>query len=284
MKKWLFLSVAFVGIVFSFQSLRSKSPYQYELAACTMFKNEAPWLKEWLVYHHDVLGIEHFYLYKNDSSDHYTEVLEPFIKQGIVELIEWNSGDLNRCFQPAQTDPPFVAYQLGAFNDCLRNRALGKAKWVAVIDLDEYIVPAKGVASFHALLKRAEKKKRGSVKMFWRVFGTSHVYDLGQEELLTERLTYRNEDEHEWNRLTKSIHRPEAVKFCMVHEAESLQPGYKFQTLSPDKVRIQHYWARTEKFCLDRRGFANLEDLNHKEDTTILQYIPALRSFMKTRE
>jgi hypothetical protein len=55
-----------------------------------MFKDEAPWLKEWISYHHNILGVEHFYLYNNDSSDDYREVLRPWIDQHIVELIDWS--------------------------------------------------------------------------------------------------------------------------------------------------------------------------------------------------
>jgi len=32
------------------------------------------------------VGVEHFYLYNHLSKDEYAEVLEPYIKEGIVEL------------------------------------------------------------------------------------------------------------------------------------------------------------------------------------------------------
>ncbi len=54
------------------------------LAICAIFKNEAPWLKEWITYHHSALGVNTFYLYNNDSTDSFKETLQPFVDQGIV--------------------------------------------------------------------------------------------------------------------------------------------------------------------------------------------------------
>ena len=61
---------------------------KYKLSFCLIFKNEGPFLKEWLDYH-IVVGVDHFYLYNNNSDDNFREVLEPYIKDGIVTLIEW---------------------------------------------------------------------------------------------------------------------------------------------------------------------------------------------------
>lgn len=67
------------------------------LAICAIFKNEAPWLKEWLVYHRTILKVDRFYLYNNQSTDHYKEILQPFIEEGLVELVQWGSGLERSC-------------------------------------------------------------------------------------------------------------------------------------------------------------------------------------------
>lgn len=254
------------------------SPHCYHLAICSIFKNEAPWLKEWLLYHHHVLGVEHFYLYNNESTDHYLEVLEPFIQKGIVELFDWDSKDPKHQAFGAFMDAPWSSAQLGAYNHCLTQKALGKAKWVAMIDIDEFIVPMKGISSFYACLKKAEKKKKGTVSLQWRVFGTSGVQELQEGELLTEKLTFRSSDTHPWNLLVKSIHRPEAIDFCLVHIADKLKPNFGAVTLSADEARIHHYWARTEQFCLEKRNLSKesnpkfFEELNQIEDLSIHEY------------
>jgi hypothetical protein len=261
----------------------SSSPYPHRLAICAIFKNEAPWMEEWLVYHRDVLGVTRFYLYNNDSTDNFREVLEPFIQEGIVELIEWDSSDPNHIVQGAFMDVPWAGAQIGAYNDCLKNRALGQAKWVAMIDIDEFIVPVNGVKAFYKLLNRAEDHKKGTVSMHWRVFGTSEVEDLAEGELLTEKLTWRANDDHPWNILVKSIHRPEAIDFCLIHIAEKLKPNYGAKTFKPEEARIHHYWARTEKFSLGKRSKCTkthpefFEVLNKIEDQTIHQYLPLMK-------
>lgn len=275
-RKFCFLSLLFFSC--------SSSPYSYRLAICAMFKNEAPWLKEWLAYHHKVLGVEHFYLYNNDSTDDYKDILGPFIDEGIVDLIDWSSADPGHALEGPFMDGPWIPMQIGAYNDCLKKRALGKAKWVAMIDIDEFIVPVKGVESFYALLHQAEKNKKGTVALQWRVFGTSGVQNLVEGEFLTEKLTWRSKDDHPWNQLVKSIHRPEAVAFCIVHTADKLNPNFGAKTLKADEARIHHYWARTEEFCSERRKDWKkldprfLEAFHKIEDPTILQYLPVLKS------
>ena len=261
--------------------------YRGKLAVCAIFKNEANWLKEWIVYHHDILGFDHFYLYNNDSTDHYEEVLRPFVEKGIVELIDWNSKDKSHRYPGMENDYPqcpWHEYQLGAYNDCLRNRALGKEKWVAVIDIDEFIVPVRGVRSFYENLKSAEKKRKGTIKFSWRMFGTSHIWDLKPKELMTEMLTLRGEDQNYSHHWGKCMYRPEAVAFCHIHDAK-LKPGFRLRHMRPDEMRIHHYWSRTEKFCQEKRG--NKDPRSEKgepfdcvDDRTIAQYIPALKEAM----
>jgi len=257
----------------------SFEPYLYKLAVCAMFKNEAPWLKEWIAYHHDVLGFEHFYLYNNDSTDNYEEVLKPFIEKGIVELIDWNSQDeAHHVLGRARENPdcPWHECQLGAYNDCLKNRAFGVAKWVAVIDIDEFIVPTNGASSFYANLKRAEKRRKGSIKFSWRMFGTSHIWELKPGELLTEKLILRGEDVNFFHNWGKCMHRPEAVNFCHIHDAGKLKEGWRFRHPKPEDIRIHHYWSRTEKFALEKRKSIG-ESFNSIEDRTMEQYIPKLK-------
>src|SRR5579872_6224210 len=153
----------FIVLLLILCACSSSSPYPHRLAVCAIFKNEAPWMKEWIDYHHDVLGVNRFYLYNNESSDNYMAVLQPFIDDGIVELIDWDSADPSHIVKGAFMDVPWAGEQIGAYNDCLKNRAFGQAQWVAMIDIDEFIVPVNGVKAFYKLLKDAEKHHKGTV-------------------------------------------------------------------------------------------------------------------------
>ncbi len=266
-----------------FALLGCSNSHPHRLAICAMFKNEAPWLKEWIDYHSKVLEVGHFYLYNNESTDDYQAVLQPYIDAGVVELIDWDCATPSHLTQGAFMDAPWSAAQLGAYNDCLKNRALGQATWVAMIDIDEFIVPVHGVQSFYSLLKKAEKRNKGTLKLFWRVFGTSGVESLAEGELLTEKLTHRAPDHHPWNQLVKSLHRPEAVSFCLVHIAEKLNPPFRGKQIPADEARIHHYWTRTENFCTEKRKptpekKAEFAQLNLVEDRAILQYTPQIKN------
>jgi hypothetical protein len=257
------------------------SKQEQRLAICAMFKDEAPWMKEWIDYHHRVLGVCCFYLYNNDSSDQYLSVLQPYISEGLVKLIDWSSSDPTH-EAGTMRDAPWYAAQVGAYNDCLK-QSLGQAEWVAMIDIDEFIVPSRGPSRFYRCLAKAKKQHKGAVCLMWRVFGTSDVHDLAPGEFLIEKLTWRSRDDHPWNVRFKSIYQPAAVAFCRIHDAEKMNPGFGSITIKPEEVCINHYWARTNRFCLQKRNTSSQKepkffaDLHQIEDKTIHQYLPALK-------
>jgi hypothetical protein len=97
------------------------SPQAHYLAVVAIFRDEAPFLEEWLTFHRGV-GVDHFYLYNNFGVDDFREVLAPWIARGEVTLKDW----------PVQTG------QLAAYRDCIRDHALD-ARWMAFIDIDEFL-------------------------------------------------------------------------------------------------------------------------------------------------
>ena len=53
------------------------------LSVCAIYKNEARYLAEWLEFHL-LAGVEHFFLYDNNSTDDHREVLAPYLRAGVV--------------------------------------------------------------------------------------------------------------------------------------------------------------------------------------------------------
>ena len=257
MKKEWFIPLFCIILLFSCGW--TKTP-KYHLTICTMFKNEAPFLKEWIDFHHRAIGVSHFYLYNNDSTDHFREVLAPYIDQGLVELIEWETSDDHAIF--GIDDETFVPYQIGAFRDCLKNRAYEEAEWVAIIDVDEYIVPGISAASFHNLLDKSKRAGIGSLKIRWKTFGTSNIKKLDPRKRLVEQLVCRAPDDYlrdvYW---VKSIHQPKATaSYCVVHETIGVEKGYWIHILPSKTCRIHHYWSRTEEQCNEKRHFNTPEE------------------------
>jgi hypothetical protein len=247
----------------------------YQVAVCGFFKNESQWLPEWIEYHRRAIGADHFYLYNNDSTDEFEKVLAPYVASQVVEVIDWSSSDTaHRVSDPF--DAPWIPYQVGAYHDCLK-RARGVAKWVAMIDIDEFIVPIKP-RFFRQMLCKAERERRGAITIDWRIFGTSGVWDLADGEQLGEKLLWRAEDGFKWHTISKSIYQPKAVLSCHVHGVTELVKGFKRGRVASHQVRIHHYWTRTGRFCQEKRGMNEekdgefLEALHRLEDRAILQY------------
>lgn len=161
LKVWLF------KIWFSFHKI-PPFHHKYYVAVCAIFKNEANNFKEWIEYNR-IIGIEHFYLYNNNSTDNYLEVLEPYIKEGLVTLIDW----------------PQNGAQALAYNHCLLNYR-HKTYWLAYIDIDEFICPIYEW-SFKDWLKKHERFP--GIFINWLVFGSSGKINGLPDKLVMENYT-----------------------------------------------------------------------------------------------
>ena len=100
-----------------------KNLFLYDLAVVSILKNEAPYLKEWLDYHL-AAGVDHFFLYDNDSPDNQSEVVAPYVAAGLVDYF------------PA----PGKFMQMQTYNDAPK-RFKFFSRYMAFIDGDEFIFP-----------------------------------------------------------------------------------------------------------------------------------------------
>jgi len=152
---------------------------------CLVFRNAADYLREWLLFHL-ASGVDHFYLYNNDSTDAFHRVLFPFISRGFVELFDWPG-----------------MYQQGAvYMDCLNrvtNRSVraGTTKageWLAFIDDDEFLFDSEGFQLGEALEKYTEN---AGVAVPWFLYGTSNQVHATSEPVIRRfTLRHRNPDQH----------------------------------------------------------------------------------------
>ena len=70
------------------EELMIQEAKKYNFSICAIFKNEAPYLKEWIEYHL-IFGVDHFYLYNVGSHDSFQSILKPYINKGLVTYIDW---------------------------------------------------------------------------------------------------------------------------------------------------------------------------------------------------
>lgn len=110
---------------------------KYLLSACAFFRNEAPFLKEWIEYHR-LLGVEHFYLYNSGSKDDFRKILAPYIRKNIVTLINWPTIVPE---DEEHLDMWMLSTKIPAYENAARVQAYGKSKWLVFLDVDEFLLP-----------------------------------------------------------------------------------------------------------------------------------------------
>jgi hypothetical protein len=259
----------------------------YELGIVMMFKNEARHLREWVEYHR-LVGVEHFWLYNNLSSDNWKEVLDPYIKEGVVEVFDWN-------------DPNWPSCQVQAFANGLQ-KARGKTKWVAVIDMDEFVLPLVEKTIPKCLKKHFSGAN--AVYVNWRCFGTSRI-TLPKNKPFLFKLTSCSLPTHPHNAVGKSIVQPDKVRLDTVWTQHffPLNPGYVYVNgsntpmeftreidLEPDGkhhdnfIRINHYILRDDDYFYNVRMrttdagrkallLEQYESFSLTDDKKILEYL-----------
>jgi Glycosyltransferase family 92 len=62
---------------------QKRGPYTFSV--CTMVRNEARYIEEWVAYHM-LMKVDHFYIYNDRGTDNIEEVLAPYIKKGTFGL------------------------------------------------------------------------------------------------------------------------------------------------------------------------------------------------------
>ncbi|KAB1205121.1 hypothetical protein CJ030_MR7G016765 [Morella rubra] len=101
------------------KSKRNRS--KYELCMCTTLWNQAPALREWIMYH-AWLGVEHWFIYDNDSDDGIEEVIKE------LELQNYNVS---------RQSWPWIKAQEAGFLHCAL-KARDECNWVGFFDFDEF--------------------------------------------------------------------------------------------------------------------------------------------------
>lgn len=257
----------FLGLFFCFLCRSSfLLSYEYELGITAIFQNEAPYLKEWIDYH-QLLGVQHFWLYNDSSTDNWEEVVRPYIQLGVVELIDWS--------EERKKIQKWPKIQIEAYKDAIV-RAKGASKWLALIDVDEFILPMQEKNIKTCLDKHFSDAQ--AVYISWLVFGTSGKI-LKEGESMLDALTHCSFISHSWNNIGKSIVQPEKVLIedvWTVHHFPVKESciyvngsGKKmdrvnkldlFATQHNAKyIRINHYFFRDEKFYRDVKIARKLE-------------------------
>ena len=229
------------------QQLRQSKTTQplFYLAVCAIVKNEGAYFQEWIEWHKK-MGVEKFYIYDNESDDDTKKILEPYIESGLVEYVLWKGKK----------------QQLLAYDNCMDVHRL-EAQWIAIIDLDEFIVPIKD-KTIPEFLRRFENFS--VVEINWLIYGSGGAQKK-EDGSVMERFKYHSNYDNVSNRLVKSIVNPRRV-FSLIgaHEAARIsgkssdshgipiKKNFRYREPQHDIIRINHYAVKSYEEFLSKRA------------------------------
>jgi hypothetical protein len=250
---------------------------KYFLSLCTIIKNENN-LIEFILYHW-LIGIEHFYIYDNDSDPSIKNILNNYILKKICTIIYF----------------PGKAQQINAYNHCIKNFG-DQTKWLCIIDGDEYILP-----KIHMSLRDflSEYDNYHAIGINWVLFGTS-FHEKKKEGFIIDNYRYcsNKQDKH-----IKSIFKPQYIKHCYNQHYVELYDPLKY--VDPKKniiygpynniensniIQINHYFSKSFEDLFEKynRGkacgngeynivYSHNENNNIKDDTICEKYLYQLK-------
>jgi hypothetical protein len=210
------------------------------LSVCAIYRDEAPYLKEWVEFHR-LVGAEHFYLYDNGSVDEHRAVLAPYEQDGVVSLHDW----------------PRFPGQKPAYRHCFEHYA-GDSRWIAVLDLDEFLFSPTGSPVPEVL--RAYENWPG-VGVNRATYGTSG-HSKKPAGLVIESYVRRMSIAHPQSiksiidpSRTSRVENPHAFEYeagRAVDENREEIEGWFTKDFTFSRLRINHYWTKSEEEC-DRK-------------------------------
>lgn len=238
---------------------------KYKFAICAIFKDESPFLREWIEFHR-MIGFEHFYLYNNNSSDNYKDVLQPYLTNQTVTLIDF----------------PYNHAQARAYESFYMTYR-HETQWVSFIDIDEYICP-----NSHLTLKEWIKDYENYpvIQIYWKMFGTSGLLHHDYSKLVIEQYTVSwkglyhcgkcliNTDYdiisfdsscHHCPTVAVSFHgKNRRVHPINIFHRATMGPGTFLKTdESNPSIQINHYWSKAWD-CYDEKR--NKTDVYYKDN------------------
>ncbi|MCF2447702.1 glycosyltransferase family 92 protein [Dyadobacter sp. CY345] len=229
----------------------------YYLTICCIVKDENEYLKEWMNYHIKI-GIEHFYIYDNESKIAVSETLKMLGLENYATVIKIYGK----------------AKQVTAYNDCLKRRS-AFSQWIGFIDADEFIVPKSTSGDLPGFLKDFENV--GGLGINWLVFGSSGYIKRTLRSQLRSFLK-RSQASFPINRHVKLIVQPRFVKRSIGAHLFSYKKGHfavnehfsqitsSYSDTSVDKIQINHYYCRSLEEYQDKveRGLADTSKRTRK--------------------
>ncbi len=192
-----------------------KNLFLYDLAFVSIMKCEGPYVKEWLDWHL-LVGVDHFFIYDNESPDNQREVLQPYIDAGLVTYTLFPG-----------TSPQFPAY-----NDALK-RFRFLCRYMAFIDGDEFVCPQNGKKIAEVVDEiLSGKPYAAGLALNWHFFGAGGQREADYSRGVMERFLYRAPTDFEG--AVKNVVNPRKISYLDDPHRMTYYEG--FVTINEDGV------------------------------------------------
>ncbi|CAL9131243.1 unnamed protein product [Musa textilis] len=200
----------------------SRRQGRHTMCVCTMVRNQARFLPEWIIYH-SRLGVERWFIYDNDSDDDTDQVLA--------------SMDMSSNYNVTRHLWPWVKTQEAGFAHCAL-RARGHCQWVGFIDVDEFLYLPTNVTLNDVLRKYSSKPRIGELRIACHSFGPSGRRTVPSEGVMAGYTCRLSAPERH-----KSIVRPEVLNPSLINVVHHfhLKDGMRYVNVEKGLVVINHY-------------------------------------------
>lgn len=255
---------------------------KYYLSLVSNFKNENPYLKEWLDYHLNA-GIDHFYLFNQDGSEESKKILEPYVKNNVVTVHDWTKISL-KYEGPTyffQQNRNHMAYTFAA------THYRDQTEWLLKIDIDEFLLMVDSKYSIKSWLKEQDKDSIRAVRVPRIDFG-SNGHESKPDGGVLENFTKRESNPSNYKDMANTRFLNDN-NYCNSSHRWSYQlfpRGRILKLQGENSLRINHYYTKSREEYFDRQNisrgrkvseedFKAIEErTNQVEDRSILRHLP----------
>lgn len=249
------------------------------VAICVIGKCENRYIREFILYHTKMVGVDKIFLYDNNDIDgeHFEDVISDLIDDELVEITDYRGRKI--C-------------QLQAYNECYEKYG-AQYDWIAFIDCDEFIsFNAKSTyRSIKDFLGNDKFDGFDAVYLNWLIFDDNGnvryepkpvIERFAQPMLpINKCITYSFPENYHVKtfarggkeiRFSQTPHVPSnGIRACNAvgQEVDSMSP---FQPFVYSTAFLRHYTTKTIEEFLDikvKRGFADTPDEIAREHLTI---------------
>lgn len=238
--------------------LKARKPHY--MCICTMLRNQARFLREWVMYHGRI-GVQRWFIYDNNSEDNIDSVIESLMDSNYnISKYVW----------------PWIKTQEAGFAHCAL-RARTSCEWVGFIDVDEFFHLPNGLNLLDVLRNQSESNSNvGELRVSCHSFGPS-----GLQHVPTEGVTVGYTCRMILPERHKSIVKPEALNATLINVVHHfhLRDGFRHVNADRGVLVINHYKYQVwevfkEKFY--RRVATYVVDWQNQQNVGSKDRVPGL--------